>query len=279
MAVAQGDKAPFVKRGLFKYFSTGSYELEKFLRRQVRLVPPKYFNDPWEFLIRAEPQTELEIRAQFERFENESGYGNRTEQEKEALFRSFVASVTSAHFQEGEGPHLQENLSALFGVVSLTAEPLNRVMWAHYSDSHRGFVAEFKVSGETKWQGLPAVMTPFGPAREVPYEKTLKRFDTRSPDNTKIFWAKHKAWRYESEWRVIGTLQESSHDPKDGKTFYLLDFQPQGLLRLIFGLRVDHAVKDRLLEMLKDAEFAHVKKEIVKIDSESGDLIARPFPH
>jgi hypothetical protein len=263
--------------GLFKYFSTDRYKLDKFANGQVLLTPPKYLNDPWEFLVRTEPQTEDQIRLQFEQFENESG-SNRSEQEKEELFQQFCETVTSSHFKEGEGPHFQEKLSALVGVVSLTSDPLNRLMWAHYADSHRGFVAEFKYNNETEWEGFRTILTPFGPALKVPYEPRLHRYNPSLPNIAQVYYAKHSAWKDEEEWRVIEMLQKSTPEStNDGKTYFLLGFRPEYLLGVIFGLRICPSVKQRLLQMLERPEFANVKGEIVRIDPDSGELVTVPL--
>jgi hypothetical protein len=49
--------------GLFKYFPTDEFKLEKFTSQQVFLTPPKYFNDPWDFFVRRVTPSEEELRA------------------------------------------------------------------------------------------------------------------------------------------------------------------------------------------------------------------------
>ena len=69
----------------------------------------------------------------------------------------------------------------------------------------------------------------------------------------------------------------SDEEVVDGKTFYLLSFRPEYLLRIIFGLRVDPKIEARFLDMLSTKDFAHVAKEKIKIDPASGELSRSDF--
>jgi hypothetical protein len=251
--------------GLFKYFPVDLYKVEKLARHQILLTPPKYFNDPWDFLVRREPVTEDEIRALFEKFESELG--------GHVDFEEFKASVTRTEFLEREGPEMQHGLSKMFGVVSLTGNPYHRLMWAYYADSHRGFVAEFAHGPKKEAHGTEAAMSPFGIAIKVAYEPNLQKFKADFSNSIEVYFTKHRTWEHEDEWRVIEFLARAVPEPKNGKTFYLLGFKPKFLVRIILGLRIDPEVEKRLSEMLDAEEFSHVKRQKMKIDASSGELV------
>src|ERR1043166_4377321 len=151
--------------GLFKYFSPDEDKLERFTNGQIYLTPPKYFNDPWDFLLRSEPPNEAQVK-------------------KEVPFLrardvpDFLKQVSSAESLEAEAREQQEELSKIIGIVCLTEEPFDRLMWAYYGESHRGFVAEFGHSDEgTSASGFRLCDSPFGAAVKVDYQPTepLKR--------------------------------------------------------------------------------------------------------
>lgn len=194
------------------------------------------------------------------------------ERAKEERFNQFKAAVTRREFLEQEGPQMQDGLSKLFGVVSLTADPLNRLMWAHYADSHSGIVVEFAHTQEREAQGIRVAGSPFGLALKVVYESKLAKLKPDFSNATEIYSTKHLTWGYEEEWRVIRPLIEAAQEIVDGKTFYLLSFKPEYLIRIIFGLRVDPKVEASLSEMLQLKDFAHIEKEKVRIDARSGEL-------
>lgn len=248
--------------GLFKYFPVNLDKVEMLARRQILLTPPKYFNDPWDFLVRRELITEDEVRAQFDECQRKAP-GPLT-------FDEFKTGITCPEFVNREGSDMQAELSKRFGVVSLTSDSYNRLMWGYYADSHRGFVAEFAHDAAMETNGIESALSPFGLAVKVTYTLTPPRFKADFSNSIEVYCTKHEEWRHENEWRVIEYLAAAAPEPTDGKTFYLLRFNPKDLLRVIFGLRVDPALEKRLSEMLDMKEFAHVRRERMKLDALSG---------
>ena len=121
--------------GLFKYFPTDGDKLERFTNGQIYLTPPKYFNDPWDFLLRSEPPTEELLKKEVPFLHP-------------ASMPEFQEYVSSADSLEDEAHEQQDGLSKIIGLVCLTEKPLDRLMWAHYAECHQGFVAEFGHSGD-----------------------------------------------------------------------------------------------------------------------------------
>src|SRR5580658_5875512 len=113
-----------MKNALFKYFPTDSEKLDAFVNRQVYFTPPKYFNDPWDFLARSDPYGEKHIAGEIPSL---SGSG----------LREFAECVNAPDSLEHEAGEQQDGLSKLIGVVCFTEDPRNRVMWAHYGESHQ----------------------------------------------------------------------------------------------------------------------------------------------
>src|ERR1700690_3800670 len=118
-----------METGLFKYFPTNGDKLEWFASKQILLTPPEYFNDPWDFLVRFKPYTDaqLEIKAR----------------EMRLPIEHLKQAVTSNDFLAEESRNYQKEIGKIIGVVCLAENPLDRLMWAYYAESHRGFVAEF----------------------------------------------------------------------------------------------------------------------------------------
>lgn len=250
--------------GLFKYFPVNLDKVEMLAHRQVLLTPPKYFNDPWDFLVQRDPITEDEARALFDQFQRE--------RPTDLSFEEFHAGITRPEYVAREGPDMQDGLSKFVGVVSLTSDPYNRLMWGYYADSHRGFVAEFAHGPATESHGVEAAVSPFGPAVKVTYAPSLPKFRAGFSNPLEVLYTKNEVWDHEDEWRVVQYLAAAAREPTDGKMFYLLGFNPKDLVRVIFGLRVDPVLEKRLSEILDLKEFAHVRKERMKIDASSGEL-------
>ena len=161
------------------------------------------------------------------------------------------------------------------GVVCLTENPLDRLMWAHYGESHKGFAAEFQHNDEgTSEFGFRQCTTPFGLALKVKYAPEHPELKWDTSNMAEVLLTKHLDWEYEQEWRVIQLLHTGApHPTKNG--FVLVRFKPIHLLRVIFGLQVSSAVKFQVGQMLNRKEFDHVRKEEVHIDSDSRELRSR----
>jgi hypothetical protein len=134
--------------GLFKYLNAS--KLDFFEQGLVLLTPPIYFNDPWDFLPKGRVPSEAEILNVWREIETDiagssvialpAEYAQCEQRDRLDRIR---AGVASEKFVGGEGEHFQKEIGGFSGSVSLTQLPLSRLIWAHYADSHKGFVAEF----------------------------------------------------------------------------------------------------------------------------------------
>ncbi len=275
--------------GLFKYLSPD--KLVFFEDRLVLLTPPIYLNDPWDFRPKGRVPSEEEILKAWQ--ENESDIAHSSVialpadyalREQRERFDRIRAGVTSETFVDAEGEHYQKEIGKFFGIVSLTELPLSRLMWAHYADSHKGFVAEFAAGEETAAYGFTIRMCAVGPvvAAKVKYHPDFQQISKNADNVHEVCWSKHLEWEEETEWRIIYPLQQSIarqvRRPDGGEPLkrYLLPFAPRGLRRVIFGMRMEAEVKRRLWTMLSQKGFEHVLTEKTDIDPETGELVLKP---
>jgi hypothetical protein len=158
-------------------------------------------------------------------------------------------------------------------------------MWAHYAASHKGFVAEFAAGEETTEDDFTIRMCAVGPvvAAKVKYRSDFQQISKNADNIHEVCWSKHPDWEKENEWRIIWPLQQSItrqvSRPDSGGLLkrYFLPFEPRGLRSVIFGMRMDVDVKQRLWDMLGREEFRHVQKETTAIHPETGKLIPKPL--
>jgi hypothetical protein len=257
--------------GLFKYFPTNCDKLKWFADGQILLTPPQYFNDPWDFLVRFEQWTDEELK---EQCPASLSYSAKD-------FKEFRDAMTSVDFHAEESRNFQDEIGKIVGVVSLAENPFDRVMWAHYAESHCGFVAEFAHGEEFLEDGFRQRVGPFGSAAKVqylkPYEQHPKwiRDSSNIEKDAKVLWTKHLKWDYEQEWRVVQSRDKAtSSAASDGTPRSLLRFDPSHLLRVIFGLHICPTVEAKLREMLGCPKFKNVRKEKVGIDPITNELIS-----
>ena len=105
-----------------------------------------------------------------------------------------------------------KNISRNVGICSLTRDPLNLLMWAHYAKDHTGFVVEFRIPTEatkevvrTESKVAEFMLNCLFPL-EVTYsdkKPVLDSFDDIDANAKKQFLIKGIDWEYEKEERVI----------------------------------------------------------------------------
>ena len=143
-------------------------------------------------------------------------------------------------------------------VLSLSANPLNLLMWAHYANNHCGVVlgidwkaAALEVDSHTHGR------VTYSDIRR--HHQFVKRLEDRRivvrPDQAGLF---HKGihWAYEEEFRVIlpsGSWQRSQHaelSKPDGTPIYLFPLPTEAVQRVIVGARVGRGKRQELLTIL-----------------------------
>ncbi|GHZ85225.1 hypothetical protein VCSRO34_3603 [Vibrio cholerae] len=135
------------------------------------------------------------------------------------------SSLTSKQIAMG----LKNRLSTKFGVLSLTRQPLNPLMWSHYGDSHKGVVIGINV----ELAGLNSPSTSLIPAQygDVRYTATqpanpiifndfsrlmledfeLELFEAHSSNLlSRSYLYKSLEWAYEEEVRVVKDVRSST---------------------------------------------------------------------
>jgi hypothetical protein len=251
--------------GLFKYFPTDEDKLEWFAKGQILLSPPKYFNDPWDFLVHSEPYTDAELE-------------NRAK-ELEVSLQSLKQASMESDFLSEESLDYQEQISKLVGVVCLNENPVDRTMAAYYAESHRGFVAEFRHGEEANAEGIKIRPGPFGQAGKVLYVPQQPLLKRDLSNMAEVIWAKHSSWQNEREWRVVQSLDKASRgQTRSGEERFLINFEPAQLVRVIFGIRASSAVKAALKTMLARSEYRHVRQEEMVVHPTSRELATRVLP-
>ncbi|NMZ34065.1 DUF2971 domain-containing protein [Pseudomonas proteolytica] len=159
-----------------------------------------------------------------------------------------------------------KELSEKIGILSLTERSDNLLMWAHYADSHQGFIIEFDPESAFFKQRRSDV-DEFGYLRSVTYSEfrpslTLEEIKDFSP-----FLTKGKVWERECEWRMM--LPIHMCDKKLPCGHNLFSFPATAIKSIILGCRITDLTKNKIKSIIdKDPELSHVKLMIASIDQE-----------
>lgn len=188
--------APLSIGSLMLYKYIGSEDSQKVLRNLKRFVEdgtisasaPSSFNDPSEFKVSITMGgTEVERRKHFE----DNGC-------KDFSFEDWDAVAPEA--AKSLAVDLRKESLGAFGVVCLSPNEDNILMWSHYSVSHKGFCIGFDddfVTSIEEYHSFDNVKyIPSVPVFDEVTDEFKVLFD-------KLFFYKHECWKYEEEQRVI----------------------------------------------------------------------------
>ena len=210
------------------------YIADLLLNDRIKFSNPSSFNDPWdcklnfskvllddpviyksnvEYAIDIQRRhlgvPETELLAQAEQLSN-----NRP------LMEARIDEFTRA---------MNDAINKDYRVYCLSTEPSNLLMWAHYTESHKGVCFGFKSES-----------TLLSNALEVVYADNYPKIDPSEEDDEKFFreviLTKSKAWQYENEYRLIGkdNVSEDFFTLEDS----YLSFDAGDLVSIIIGCSI-----------------------------------------
>lgn len=150
--------------------------------------------------------------------------------------------------------------------VSKTAQ--NTVMWAHYTDKHKGVVIGIDYDnifpGTNKERGI--FMNPVEYSKKRPKINILT--DITEENFRKVILTKSDDWKYEEEFRAVfidtflsDLEREGLSCLKDfeGRKTWFLRLNPQSIREIVFGLYAEDSLKSAIRKLIERPELQHVK--------------------
>jgi len=140
-----------------------------------------------------------------------------------------------AHIERENEKNIEE-IDKLFGILSLSRNPLNYLMWSHYANKHKGFCIGFD-----KFILFELIGGSLGP---VVYSETLPKlrlFEDIVEFQSKQLGTKSKDWDYEEEYRVIKIYAAR-------KTF---NYPKEMIKEIYLGYKMEHIEKMEIIDFVK----------------------------
>ena len=227
---------------LYKYLPFDSGSLKVISEGTLKYTCPLDFNDPfdclpsydeWEVKNIEKVRPDLIRRAADAR-----GFSPAQRiQNKRKFAKNFERAMNSDAMVKG--------LARSLGVLSLSRNPYNILMWSHYADHHRGFLVEFGIYPDAPESELKMLVP-----QKVVYSEDRPVVSFRDGFNLeKYFLTKSLDWSYEEEERVLLT------DEGPGIHYYSRQLF---LSRVVAGSRI------------KPHDFALLEKTVSKAEEEIG---------
>jgi len=189
-------KEPFDQKGALSVIRDGT----------IKFSHANEFNDPFDCY------QEVDLNKLSKSFsENEKFYKNIGDELRLTPAQRIIEKPKQRKKLENEFfSNLAEIFNNQIGICSLSRNPLNLLMWAHYATSHFGFVVEFSIPSLLDSDCHCLVPFPVKYNNEKPIITHYKCFKEH-------FLTKSLDWEYEKEERVIDLNRGHGIHPYDRK--------------------------------------------------------------
>lgn len=189
-------------------------------------------------------------------------------------FSAKVSSLTHKQFTTDVKLRMAEKVQEIFdkelarkiGILSLTESPDNLLMWAHYADSHQGFVIEFDPQSSFFTQRRSDA-DELGYLREVKYSDTRPSLILEEVEDFSPFLTKGEIWKSEREWRMMLPIDMCNKKLSCGH--HLFSFPATAIKSIIIGSRTNDSTKKKIKEAIsRDQDLSHIRLMTANIDPE-----------
>ena len=257
---------------VYKYRTVEKRTLEILLKKKLFFSNYINLNDPLD--------SSVDIEKEYIRTKNEIEKIDNTKDARLSFIyflinrpKEFIDKTTKKEITLNEA--LNQYISNV-GILSLSKNPTEPLIWAHYADGHRGVSFGFEstelniervfINESIKYKKEPPyrqifidltkeLSTIIRPGDGHKHsDKEVDDFYTKQLDvlikgNLLV---KSTNWKYESEFRLVS-----------GKSG-LLSYNPYSLKQIIFGCKTSKEDIESIKEIIKLPEYKHVKTYIVK---------------
>ncbi|MRI32503.1 hypothetical protein EOPP23_05825 [Endozoicomonas sp. OPT23] len=195
------DEKDVIYRYKYLPFDTGSLEVIK--SGTIKFTNPLMFNDPFDCFphydqnaIDEIPSRRKDLLRAASRIRNLSPAQHI--QNKRRIVSDFKRRVLDKS--------VPNSILEKIGVLSLSRDPRNILMWSHYADFHKGFVVEFRIPTKLPDNTIGTIDEWLFPLK-VNYSKERPVFRFGLDDSetvmNNVLLTKYDVWKYEQEERVV----------------------------------------------------------------------------
>jgi len=203
---------------LYKYRDwNNNFHKKTLFEQEIYFASASKFNDPFEGNIPFQyDKSELTPDNIFIKMLNmaKEMYPQESDKELHAIAYNYQQRKLiedPSHLRE-QIKQFRNDIENIFGILSLTTEPNNFLMWSHYGDSHKGFC--IGLNSEIIYDQLQCKIGKVDYSDLIP---RLKFFEPIEDFTKKVIGTKGKVWEYENEYRFLvhGGANKAYNLPKE----------------------------------------------------------------
>lgn len=215
----------------------------------LRFTQPIDLNDPFECL--PQKPTETELKGVVEKISEILPIVNREGNtlKIDELFKSAY-----------------ENINNDIGIFSLTKKWNNALMWAHYTNSHKGFCVGFNPNDNFFHDYLSTDRKKSKTIKNVVYSNQRVKIPMEI-DKPKLefepFITKSNDWKYEEEVRIISTLNLSDKKIKNSSVdIHLFKVPHRAITEIIVGANIEKNNENEIKEFCGKNNITFYKSKV-----------------
>jgi hypothetical protein len=246
---------------VFRY--VGPARVDCLQNEEVCFSPPVRFNDPFDLRPVFAPVTDRHYLKRIIRECTRAGEfpvvglprAQRRKLEKQ------VGKGAIAHYRENAGRFadaqqgaFQQKLDKYFGVLCFSTINDNLLMWAHYGNSHRGFVLEFDTEDEQ--------FKRLGDLHAIKYDTNRPVVDPVKQITVENYNRKSLEWQYEREYRLVRHLQTCERRSLAMGDFYFVRMPRSCVKAVYLGNRIEKPLAKKIFEIMADTPAAIYETEL-----------------
>lgn len=225
--------------------------MEIIANKRIFFPKPDLFNDPYDCKIKIDNSFSIQDYIDLV-MEEGNKLGKQKSEIEDEVNRIISRGIVPENFIENldNGLKWVQSLCDNVGVLSLSEDPKNILMWAHYADDHKGVCIEFK-------RDVSNILGQSDSTKKVVYTSSYPKikimdFKKKRPKVfERILRTKSKDWCYEKEWRVIIENGNETH-PIPGE-----------ITSIIFGVRAPQRNIDIVKKLTKGSNIKLIKAEML----------------
>ena len=196
----------------YRYFDKNKYHLMALEKPQLRFASARDFNDPYDSTLQynfLDQPPGIQLKWAIEVTKIEFPQLNKDEIKEKAKSQLDKINNDSSHLKWFKKHYVDVNYDK-FGICCLTPNQKNLLMWAHYSDNHKGFCIGFDTNKILEIQKLLVKKNELLQLLKIPYSDTIPSinfYESMSSDQWvndlyKMLYTKSSHWSYEQEYRL-----------------------------------------------------------------------------
>jgi hypothetical protein len=284
---------------LFKYIRPERIDVVENL--EIRFTQPDALNDPFELRPHFEsivaeadvlanfPQAPVDLRPMVAQAYSILSEEQRATLPLDAAMQAIEAFMATDDARQATAQGLQLFLQSMrdgaapireaiyhafkdnVGILSLSEIPDHELMWAHYADTHRGFVLCFDEQ-HSFFNRRRSENDEFYFVRKVHYSDD-PAVSLATIDGDALLVTKGTKWSYEKEWRMLVPLRDATRSLKiGGDTVYLFAFPPEALRGIILGAYTTPTIEASVRNLLnnrRELRHIHLSQALLDFDARS----------